>query len=68
MTRDDWCDQFIDELLKLRSHTGHRLAKTLALHQYNPAEHPRDMARQYDKGQRGESVPPVKGKRPSKSK
>jgi hypothetical protein len=62
VTRDDWLDQFIDELLKIRPHTGHRLAKTLALHQYNGAEHPREKARQYDKAQRGESVP-AKAKR-----
>jgi hypothetical protein len=36
---------------------GHRLARTLALHQYNPAEHPRDKARQYGKAQRGEPTP-----------
>jgi hypothetical protein len=60
MTRDDWCDQFFDELLKLRPHMGHRLARTLALHHYKPAEHPRDAARQYDKAQRGE---PASGKK-----
>jgi hypothetical protein len=64
MTRDDWCDQFFDELLKLRPHMGHRLARTLALHQYNAAEHPRDKARQYDKAQRGEPpAAPAKKKR-----
>ena len=25
MDRDDWCDAFIDELIKLRPHTAHRL-------------------------------------------
>jgi len=57
MDRDSWCDDFIDELLKLRPHTGHRLARTLALHQYDPKEHPRDRARQYDKAQRGGAAP-----------
>jgi hypothetical protein len=37
-------------------------SRTLALHQYAPAEHPRDAARQYDKSQRGEPAP-VKKKR-----
>jgi hypothetical protein len=49
--RDSWCDQFSDELLKLQPHTGHGLAPTLALHQYDPVEHPRDKARQYHKAQ-----------------
>jgi len=36
------------------------LAKTLALHQYDPKERPRDKARQYDKAQRGSSAPAKK--------
>jgi hypothetical protein len=58
--RDSWCDQFSDELLKLRQHTGHQLARTLALYRYDPAQHLRDMARQYDKAQRSDAVPRVR--------
>jgi hypothetical protein len=36
---------------------------TLALHQYDPAEHPRDKARQYDKAMR---PPPAPAKKRSK--
>jgi hypothetical protein len=61
--RDRWCDDFVDELIKLRPHVSHKLARTLALHQYDAKEHPRDKARQYDKAQRGESAV-KKGKRP----
>jgi hypothetical protein len=32
MTRDEWLDQFSDELIKLRPHVSHKLARTLALH------------------------------------
>jgi hypothetical protein len=66
MDRDSWCDQFFDELLKLRPHMGHRLARTLALHQYDPAEHPRDKARQYDKARRGASSTPARAKKRTK--
>lgn len=52
MTRDDWLCQFEDEVKKLRPHVGDRLAWTLALSNYNRKEHPRDLARQYDKAQR----------------
>jgi hypothetical protein len=31
MTRDDWCDQFFDEMLKLRPHMGQRMARSVAL-------------------------------------
>jgi hypothetical protein len=61
MTRDDWLDQFIDEIVKLRPHlVGSKMARTLALQQYKPAEHPRDMARQYDKAQRSPADSPKK--------
>ena len=65
MERDRCCDDFIDELLKLRPHTGHRLTKTLALQKFDPQEHPRDLARAYDKVQRREAAlsVPAKGKR-----
>ena len=67
VTRDDWCDDFIDELIKLRPHATHRFAKTLALHQYDPAEHPRDRARQYDKAQRAAAPSSEPSKRRRKS-
>ena len=35
MTRDDWLDQFSDELIKLRPHVSHKLARTLALQAYS---------------------------------
>jgi hypothetical protein len=60
MTRDDWCAGFFDELLKLRPHMGHRLARTLAMHHYKPAEHPRDLARQYHKQQQPQAAPAKK--------
>jgi hypothetical protein len=60
--RDAWCDQFSDELKKLRSHVSHRLARTLALHRYDAKAHPRDTARQYDKAQRSEVAPATKKK------
>ena len=56
MDRDSWCDAFVDELIKLRPHVSRKLVRTLALHQYNAAEHPRDMARRYDKAQRGDQA------------
>jgi NTP pyrophosphatase (non-canonical NTP hydrolase) len=60
VTRDDWLSQFEDELKKLRPHVGDRLAWTLALSNYNPADHPRDKARQYDKAQRPPAPAPAK--------
>jgi hypothetical protein len=62
MDRDAWCDQFVDELKKLRPHVSDRLARTLALHHHGAKAHPRDAARQYDKAQRG-GPPPAKQKR-----
>ncbi|MCW5656203.1 MAG: hypothetical protein KIT60_00745 [Burkholderiaceae bacterium] len=47
MTRDDWLDQFSDELIKLRPHVSHRLARTLALQAYAADAHPRTAARDY---------------------
>jgi hypothetical protein len=66
MTRDDWLRQFEDELKKLRPHVGDRLATTLALTKYDSKEHPRDMARQYDKVQRRESTLSAPTKKRSK--
>jgi len=63
MTRDDWLSQFEDELKKLRPHVGQRLATTLALQKYDPKEHPRDLARQYDKSMRAQSAPAPAKKR-----
>jgi hypothetical protein len=33
------------------------MARTLALQKYNPKEHPRDLARQYDKALRPQKTP-----------
>jgi hypothetical protein len=62
VTRDEWLSQFEDELKKLRPHVGDRLAGTLALQKYDPNEHPRDLARQYDKSLR----PPAAAKKRAK--
>jgi hypothetical protein len=51
MDRDEWCDQFSDELKKLRPHVGSKLAWTLALHQFDAKAHPRVAAREYHKRQ-----------------
>jgi hypothetical protein len=58
MDRDRWCNDFTDELIKLRPHISHKLAWTLALHHHDATAHPRDKARQYDKAQRSEQEPP----------
>ena len=63
MTRHDWLSQFEDELKKLRPHVADRLATTLALQKYDPKEHPRDLARQYDKVQKREATLSVPKKR-----
>ena len=60
MTRDDWLRQFEDELKKLRPHVGDRLAGTLALQKFDLKEHPRDLARQYDKSLRPAGTAPTK--------
>jgi len=57
MTRDEWLGQFEDELKKLRPHVGERLAHTLALQKFDLRQHPRDMAREYDKGLRAATAP-----------
>ena len=50
VTRDDWCPVHRRVDQAQATHASHRLAKTLAPHQYDSKEHPRDEARQYDKG------------------
>jgi hypothetical protein len=62
MTRDDWLDQFSDELIKLRPHVSHRLARTLALHAYAADAHPRTAAREYHARQQP-ATPAVVAKR-----
>lgn len=66
MTRDDWLSDFEDEIVKLRPHlSGSKMARTLALQKYDAKQHPRDLARQYDKGLRA-AVPAVPAKRRAK--
>ena len=48
MSRDDWIDQFCEELLGLRSCVPQRFARTFAALFYNAAEDPREKAREYD--------------------
>jgi hypothetical protein len=43
-------------MFDLQPHVGFRLAGTLALQKYDPKEHPRDLARQYDKVQKREAT------------
>ena len=62
MTRDEWLDQFSDELIKLRPHVSHKLARTLALHAYSASAHPREAARDYHARQTP-APPVVAGKR-----
>jgi|EndMetStandDraft_4_1072995.scaffolds.fasta_scaffold31171_2 hypothetical protein len=57
MTRDEWLDQFSDELIKLRPHVSHKLARTLALHAYVAAAHPRTAAREYHARQQPAAAP-----------
>jgi hypothetical protein len=47
MTRDEWLDQFTDELLKLRQHLTVTFARTLALQRYDAKENPRLKAREF---------------------
>jgi len=63
MTRDDWLDQFSDELIKLRPHVSHKLARTLALHAYAADAHPRTAAREYHARQQPAAAPAVSAKR-----
>jgi hypothetical protein len=48
VTRDEWLDQFADELLKLRQHLTVTFARTLALQRYDAKENPRLKAREFD--------------------
>jgi len=48
VTRDEWLDQFSDELLKLRQHLTAKFVRTIALQRYDDKKDPRLMARQYD--------------------
>ena len=57
MTRDEWLDQFADELLKLRQHLTAKFARTLALQRYDDKEHPRLKAREYDASLRPKPAP-----------
>jgi hypothetical protein len=57
MTRDEWLDQFTDELLKLRQHLTAKFARTLALQNYDAKEHPRVKAREYDVSLRPKPAP-----------
>jgi len=60
ISRDAWVLKFTERLSELRPHLSDKVARTLALQQYKPQEHPRDLARQYDKAQR--SPAPAKKK------
>jgi len=51
-----------DELKKLRPQLSGKIAYTIPLQQFNDKEHPRDLARQYDKGMR----PPAPAKKRAK--
>jgi hypothetical protein len=57
MTRDEWLDQFTDELLKLRQHLPARFARAIALQRYDTNEHPRLKAREYDASLRPKPAP-----------
>ena len=57
VTRDEWLDQFSDELLKLRQHLTAKFARTLALQRYDANEHPRLKAREYDASLRPKPAP-----------
>jgi hypothetical protein len=63
MDRDAWCDQFSDDLKKLRPHVSERLARTLALYQFDAKAHPRVAAREYHKRQEPGSAPKPSAKR-----
>jgi hypothetical protein len=63
MDRDAWCDDFSDELIKLRPHISHKLARTMALHHYDAKAHPRVAAREYHKRQEPGSAPKLSAKR-----
>jgi hypothetical protein len=57
MTRDEWLDQFTDELLKLRQHLTAKFSRTIALQRYDANEHPRLKAREYDASLRPKPAP-----------
>jgi len=61
VSRDEWLDQFSDELLKLRQHLTAKFVRTIALQRYDAKEHPRLMAREYDASLRPK--PAAAGKR-----
>jgi hypothetical protein len=46
----------MDELMKLRPHLSGKFAHTIALQQFSDKEHPRDLARQYDKKMRPQAA------------
>jgi hypothetical protein len=50
-------DRLLRERLQGRSQVRKHLSLCAKVGQYDPAEHPRDRARQYDKAQRGEPTP-----------
>jgi hypothetical protein len=59
MTRDEWLNQFCDELLKLRPHLSEKFVRTVALSRYG-SEHPRVAARTYDQQQQPAAAPATK--------
>jgi len=59
MSREDWIEQFCDELVKLRSRVPQRFARTFAILSYNASHEPRVKAREYDRSLR-EKRPPDK--------
>jgi hypothetical protein len=65
MTRDEWLDQFSDELITLRPHVSHKLARTLALQAYAADAHPRGAARDYHARQTP-AAPVVAAAKPAK--
>jgi hypothetical protein len=60
MTRDEWLQQFEDELKKLRPHLTDKVAYTLALQAYDGKEHPRVAAREYHKRQQPPAPAPAR--------
>jgi len=57
VTRDEWLDQFSDELLKLRQHLTAKFVRTIALQRYDDKKDPRLMAREYDASLRPKPAP-----------
>jgi len=56
--RDRWCDDFSDELIKLRPHVSGKLARTIALHHFDAKAHPRVAAREYHARQEPQPTAP----------